>query len=215
MCFLQTVRFMFYCFSAKFNTCKNLILKENERINLIQFSTSQPSMIILYFSFAFIYNHCIFCFQGSPQNIYKYMLVHILRYVSREWYVSVACSSMFCLQVDAINYYEERENRYREACVLEKQTVVTACLGIMFITFENSLMASRWRHRFSLCRPRPAVIFAAMSWDDGYVLCPHLISKTAIIDLSNYFNKLNVYKYGVAIIQDVYGFMLSTCRQCL
>lgn len=47
-------------------------------------------------------------------------------------------------QVDAIDYYAQKEGKYREQVDTEKVKAFKETLGIAFVTFENSQIAARW-----------------------------------------------------------------------
>ncbi|KAL3874298.1 hypothetical protein ACJMK2_037336 [Sinanodonta woodiana] len=68
-----------------------------------------------------------------------------------------------CREVDAINYYSEEEEKYRQLCEKEKVNAYREVLGIAFITFDSDAMAERVRADFhATCKmahnPQPSSI---------------------------------------------------------
>ena len=51
---------------------------------------------------------------------------------------------VFCVQVDAIEFYTEEEQAMLSKCEQEKVKAYQDPLGIMFITFQQDFMAERW-----------------------------------------------------------------------
>ncbi|XP_053408695.1 calcium permeable stress-gated cation channel 1-like isoform X3 [Mercenaria mercenaria] len=53
-----------------------------------------------------------------------------------------------CVELDAITYYGDEENRLAEECEKEKVNAYKSSLGVGFVTFENVTMAERIRKDF-------------------------------------------------------------------
>ena len=50
---------------------------------------------------------------------------------------------IWCLQVDAIEFYGEKEKKYEQRCEAERQKALNTKLGIAFITFTEPLHAAK------------------------------------------------------------------------
>ncbi|XP_053390376.1 calcium permeable stress-gated cation channel 1-like, partial [Mercenaria mercenaria] len=55
-----------------------------------------------------------------------------------------------CVELDAITYYGDEENRLAEECEKEKVNAYKSSLGVGFVTFENVTMAERIMNDFQL-----------------------------------------------------------------